>query len=92
MDALDESRAAPAPEVAIDCLPGGIVAGQPPPATATAQHLEDGIENLPQAVAAGPPGVPGFGQQVFDLLPFAVVAVAGIDEFGNHPKRDAELP
>ena len=44
MHSLPQSVFLPAPEVAVDGVPGGQVVGQKPPGTAGAQLVENGVE------------------------------------------------
>ena len=54
MDLLPEPLQPPEPEIMVHGLPGWQIVGQQAPGTATAEHVEDGIENLAHRVDPRP--------------------------------------
>lgn len=73
MDAGPGAVLSPQTEVMIDGLPRGQVVGQHPPRTAAAQHVEDGVQDLPVGMDRLPaPWRLTFGKVRFDLLPFGI--------------------
>src|SRR5262249_40716757 len=68
----------PPVETAPDGAPGRQFAGQIPPLTAGAQHVEDGAEDVSHFGLAGPPAA-GFGREVrVDQPPPGIGDVAGV--------------
>jgi hypothetical protein len=53
-DEVPQPIQAESSEVVVDCLPRREVAGQKPPGTSAANHVEDGVEDLAQAMDSWP--------------------------------------
>ena len=60
----------PSPEVVEDNAPGRQVMGQHPPGASSAQHVADGVDDLPPGVGDGSAARSGRWQQWFQQLPF----------------------
>ena len=75
---LPGSIPAPGAEVMEDDAPGRQVVGQHPPRTSGAQHVADGVDDLPTGVGDRSAARFGWWQQRFEQLPFSVAEVAGI--------------
>ena len=68
----------PGPEVVEDNAPRWQVVGQHPPGAPSAQHVADGVDDLPTRVGDRSAARFGRWQQWFQQLPFSVAEVAGI--------------
>src|SRR5262249_38530458 len=91
VDALPDAAVAPGVEVVGDGLPGGEVVGEHPPGASSPGQVEDGIDDLPQGVGAGPAGAAvAPGEQVFDVVPLEVGQVTRVSLpcCGIHTRED----
>ena len=68
----------PAPEVLIDDLPRGKVMRQQAPGTATAQDVEDRLQDFTRRICLGPPTGLGGGHQMADHVPFFIAQVGRV--------------
>jgi hypothetical protein len=68
----------PRAEVVVDGLPRREVVGQKPPGAAALQEVEDGVEDLAQAVQARSPFVFWDRQERFDALPLGIGKVGWV--------------
>ena len=68
----------PGTEVVEHDAPRRQVVGQHPPGAPSAQHVADGVDDLPTRVGDGSAARFGRWQQWFQQLPFSVAEVAGI--------------
>src|SRR5574341_213655 len=86
IDPLPDSLPCPAPEVAIDRLPGRPVGRQHPPLTARAGNVQDGIHYQPQFPLAGS-STSGPCKEFHTQQPFVILEVGrvGLGEFGHSP-------
>jgi hypothetical protein len=60
------------PEVVVDGVPRWIVVREEAPGTAATEHVEDGVEDLAQAMEAGTPVALGSGKVELQAAPFGV--------------------
>jgi hypothetical protein len=84
MHALPGAIVPPAPKVLIDNLPRGEVMRQQAPGTATAQDIEDRIQDLTFRIFLGPPTGLGGRHQIVDQVPFFVAQVGRVRFAGFH--------
>ncbi len=63
---------APSPEPVIDGLPRRELSGQKPPRAAALEHVEDGVQDCPEAVKPGTSLSCGLGKMGTDATPFFV--------------------
>src|SRR4051812_50044088 len=80
----------PADEVVVDGPPGREVVGQGPPGAAVAVAVEDGVDDLAEAVLAWPTEGLGPGEQGLEDRPLGVGQVARIG-LGFHPLTTSEF-
>lgn len=78
VDVLPRSVEPPAAEVAVHRFPRGEVVRQHAPRTATAQDIQDAVDEFAVVILAGPPAWPGLREQMFDVVPLQVREIAGI--------------
>src|SRR6516225_6407895 len=84
MNPLPDSSDAPDAEVAVDGLPGRVLARQIAPLAACAVDIKDGVNGQAHIGLTIPPAGFRGGDQAFDILPFSVGQVARV-EFVVHP-------
>src|SRR5215469_2998542 len=83
VDLLPGAVEAPTSQIVIDRRPGAVLGRQIPPRTATAQHVEQAIENAPNVDRAWPSAWLRGGNQGREQRPFAVTEVTGIHWRGH---------
>src|SRR5262249_9787905 len=81
---LPDSIDAPDVEVAVDGLPGRVLAGQGAPQATCAVDVTDGVHGQAQIGLTLPPAGFRGRDQAFEILPFSVGQVARV-EFVAHP-------
>ena len=82
VDLLPDALVPPGVEVVGDGLPGREVVGQHPPGAAAPGQVQDGVDQLPQLVGAGPAGAArpadAAGEEVADVVPLEASQVTGV--------------
>jgi hypothetical protein len=91
VDPLPDALIPPGVEVVRHRLPRREVVGQHPPTGPAPGQVQDGVDDLPQGVGAGPAGGPiALRKEVFDVVPLEVGEITRVSlPCGDHAGRVA---
>ncbi len=90
MQQLPSPIPAPAPKVVVDRALRWQVMGEHTPGAATAQQIEDGIEDLPLGIFLRPSSRFRLGHEMLDQVPFFISQVGRIRLSGFHAPEDTQ--
>ena len=84
IDPFPRPISAPAPTVVIDDAPRRQIIGDKPPRTASAQDIQDRIDDLPFGIGFRPAARFGSRNQWFENLPFSIIEIGWVGFSGLH--------